>query len=116
MEQSQTTQSVHIRNDEAAEMPAMVLNNLKNFTEQQQEEFMEEFRRKKKNMAGAYLTWLFGFHYVYLERWSLFIIFLITLGGFFLWWLIDAFTMKGIVDDKNKDVAAETFRIFKSIY
>ena len=49
--------------------PSAVKNSLNTMTPQQQEEFLEEYRRRAKSIGVAYLLWfLLGFHYAYLRE------------------------------------------------
>jgi TM2 domain-containing membrane protein YozV len=100
-------------------LPATVKNQLLKMPEQQQHEFLEEFNRKfkiKSAIAGRVFCW-FGIHYIYLEKWMLFVLFCMTLGGFFLWWLIDFFRMTSMVrqynQDKAKDIALDVLKEIK---
>lgn len=100
----------------ANNLPAMVRNELVKLPAQKQEEFVEEYRRKAKSVGIAYILWLFlGLHYVYLRKWGIQILFWLTSGGLFIWWLIDAFRIPGIIRDYNKDVAVDILRNLKAI-
>lgn len=95
-------------------LPAMVRNEVVKLPPQKQEEFVEEYRRKAKSTGPAYLLWLFlGWHYVYLRKWGIQILFWVTLGGLFVWWLIDLFRIPGMVMDYNKDVSVDVLRNLK---
>jgi len=97
-------------------LPAMVRNELVKLPPQKQEEFIEEYRRKAKSVGIAYILWLLlGWHYVYLRKWGIQILFWLTLGGLFIWWLIDAFRIPGMIRDYNKDVAVDVLRNLKAI-
>lgn len=55
-----------------------------------------------KSSGTAYLLWFFfGFHYAYLGKWGLQILYWITFGGFFIWAIIDLFTLSGRVASHN---------------
>ena len=100
----------------ANNLPAMVRNELVKLPAQKQEEFVEEYRRKAKSVGIAYLLWLLlGWHYVYLRKWGIQILFWLTAGGLFTWWLIDAFRIPGMIRDYNKDVAVDVLRNLKAI-
>jgi len=102
----------------ADNLPAMVKNELATLSAQKQQEFVEEYNRKKKSVALAYLL-LFPFclclHYGYLRKWGLQLIFWFTFLGFGIWWFIDLFRTYGMVQDYNKDVAIEVIRNLKAI-
>lgn len=96
-------------------LPSMVRHELVKLSAQKQEEFVEEYRRKEKSTGTAYLLWFFGFHYAYLGKWGLFVLFWITLAGLFIWWFIDLFRVYGMIKDYNKDIATDIFRNLKAI-
>ena len=85
----------------------MVRRELGGLPKEQRDEFFEEYRRKRKLMWLAYLLWIPGLHYAYFRRWGLLILFILTAGGFLIWWLIDAYRVHGIVRNHNKDAAVE---------
>ena len=50
-------------------LPAMVRHELVKLPPQKQDEFVEEYRRKAKSIAPAYILWLLlGWHYVYFGK------------------------------------------------
>lgn len=68
--------------------------------------FAEEFTRKKKSPALARWVLLpFGMHYAYTGRVLLTLVYLITFGGFGIWWLIDLFRVRGMVREYNRSIA-----------
>ena len=100
----------------ADNLPAMARNELVKLPAQKQEEFIEEYKRKAKSVGVAYILWLIGgWHYVYLRRWGIFILFWLTAGGLFIWWLIDIFRIPGMIRDYNKDIAIDVLRNLKAI-
>jgi predicted DNA-binding transcriptional regulator YafY len=77
------------------------LKKLGTMDESAQLAFAEEFSRKKKSPALAF--WLLlpcGLHYAYAGRVWLTLIFLITFGGFGVWWFLDLFRVWGIVRER----------------
>ncbi len=97
-------------------LPAMVRNELVKLSAQKQEEFVEEFRRKSKSVGTGYLLWfLLGCHYLYVGKWAIQIIFWLTLGGLWVWWLVDLFRVPRLVGDYNKDVSVDVLRNLKTI-
>jgi TM2 domain-containing membrane protein YozV len=76
--------------------------------------FVDEFNRKKKSVGVAYVFWalgsILGLHYLYFGKALLFFLFLITFGGFMIWWLIDLFRVPGIIKNHNKSVALNVLR------
>lgn len=99
------------------ELPAMVRNGLAKMSPTQQEEFVEEYRRKAKSVGVAYLFLLIilAMHYGYLGKWGLQIVFWLTCGGFFVWWIIDIFRLPSLVKDYNKDAATDVMRNLKTM-
>jgi len=109
--------SLYISASVADSLPSMVKNELAKMPAQKQEEFVEEYKRKVKSVGIAYLFLIviLAMHYGYLRKWGLQIVFWLTGGGFFIWWLIDLFRLAGLVKDYNKDVAMDTMRNLKAI-
>ncbi|WP_228479145.1 TM2 domain-containing protein [Flavobacterium soyangense] len=55
-----------------------------------------------KSSGTAYLLWFFfGFHYAYLGKWGIQILYWITFGGLGIWAIIDLFTLSGRVASHN---------------
>lgn len=97
-------------------LPSMVREGLSKLTASKQEQFIEEYRRKSKNMGITYLLWfILSLHYVYLGRWGLTLLMWITLDGLLIWWIVDAFRIPGMIRNYNKDVAVDVLRTMKAI-
>ena len=78
--------------------------------------FIEEFKRKKKSVAAAYVLWLLlGVHYGYLGKWWIQLLYWFTLGGLLIWAIVDIFRIPSMVRNYNKDVAIDVFRDLKII-
>jgi hypothetical protein len=115
MEQ-QNENLLYISSSISDNLPAMVRNELGKMSAQKQEEFIEEYKRKTKSIGFAYALWLFlGWHYAYTNKWGLQVLFWLTFGGFFIWWIIDLFRIPRIVKNYNKDIATEVMRNLKAI-
>lgn len=98
----------------ANNLPSMVRNELAKLPAQKQDEFLEEYKRKAKSLAIAYLLWLLlGWHYLYLKSWGIQILFWVTLGGLTVWWLIDIFRIPTMTREYNKDTAVTVLRNLK---
>ena len=94
----------------------MVRHELERLDAQRQDEFLQEYRRKRKSVGAAYLLWLFlGWHYAYLGKWGVQVLFWLTVGGVGVWWLIDLFRVPGMVADTNKDRATAVLVNLKAI-
>lgn len=75
---------------------------------QQQIIFVDEYRRRSKELAIAYLFLICLFsHYAYLGRWGLQVAFWLTAGGAGIWWLVDIFRLPGVVRQYNDWVALD---------
>lgn len=97
-------------------LPAMVRNELTRLPAQRQEEFVEEYKRKTKSPAIGYVLWFFlGWHYAYLGKWGVQILYWLSGAGLLIWGLIDVFRIAGLVRNHNKDVATDVLRNLKAI-
>ena len=93
-----------------------VKNELVKLSIQKQEDFQEEFNRKRKSILVAYICWvIFGLHYAYLNKWGVQVAFWLTGGGLGVWWLIDLFRVPALIKNRNKDTAIEVLRNIKAI-
>ncbi len=92
------------------QVPDAVLRKLDDMDESAQLGFSEEFSRNKKSALLAFLLVGAGLHYAYLGRVWLTLLFLFTMGGFGIWWLIDIFRVFGMVRDRNRSVAIQVLR------
>lgn len=81
-----------------------------NLSSEQKQIFNDEFERRKKSVGITYLLWLLGWHYAYLKKWGLLALFLFSLFGFFIWWIIDLFRIPKMVEDYNNELALEILR------
>ncbi|WP_185145549.1 TM2 domain-containing protein [Chryseobacterium shandongense] len=78
---------------------------------EQQRIFISEFERRKKSVGISYLLWfLLGWHYAYVKKWGWLILYILTVGGFFIWAIIDLFRIPKIVEQYNNDLALEILR------
>jgi hypothetical protein len=94
----------------------MVRHELLSLSLSQQEEFLEEYYRKIKSTGNAYCLWFcLGWHYAYLRKWGLQVLYWLSFGGFLMWAFIDLFRIPRLVDDYNKDVAISVLRDQKMI-
>ena len=98
------------------ELPPSVRAEVVKLPPDRVEQFIDEFRRKRKSLGIAYLLWfVLGFHYVYLGKWGLTLLqwalFFVIVG--IVWWVIDAFRMPSMVENHNRDVASDVYRTLK---
>jgi len=97
-------------------LPAMVRNELALLPASRQSEFLEEYMRKKKSIAVAYILWfVFGLYYGYLGRWGLQMAYWVTAGGLGIWALANLFFIPGMVRNYNKDVAIAVLRDLQAV-
>lgn len=97
-------------------LPAMVRTELAQLSASRQEEFLEEYRRRKKSVGVAYLLWfVVGLQYGYLGRWGLQVVYWITAGGVGIWALVLLFFIPSLVRNYNKDVSIEVLRHLQAI-
>lgn len=71
----------------------------------------QEVDSRKKSVAATWLLWLFlgefGAHRFYLGRVGTGIAMLLTLGGLFIWALVDAFLIPGMLRANKRQVEKE---------
>lgn len=76
--------------------------------------FVDEYNRQKKSIGVAYIFWflgsILGLHYLYFKKPLLFFLFLFTMGGFIIWWLIDLFRIPSVIREHNKTIALNVLR------
>lgn len=67
-----------------------------------------EYNKKKKSKTVAYVLWFFfgylGVHRFYTRDTKRALLMLFTLGGFFIWDLIDVFFIGGRVEELNEEI------------
>ena len=100
-------------------LPSALREGLSELTPSRQEQFMEEYSRKKKSIGIAYLLWfLLGLHYVYLGKWGVTLLMWLTMCMVigFIWWMIDIFRIPSMVRSQNMDTATDVFRSLKSMW
>lgn len=99
-----------------AELPQVVRDHVETLTPPQVASFTQEFHRRRKNQSTAYLLWfLFGAHYLYLERWSIWLLYLISGAGCGIWGIVDLFRIPGEVTQRNADIAVQLAKDFSAI-
>jgi len=107
---------LYISNSITDSLPAMVRNELKKLHSSKQEEFLEEYKRRKKSVFAGYMCWLFfGWQYAYIRKWGVQFLYWFTGGGFLIWAFIDLFRIPKLVSNYNKDISIDVMRNLKSI-
>ena len=94
------------------QLPPAVYRKVAAMDDLNQAAFVSEFRKKQKSglIAFVLLMSIPSFHYFYLGKVWLNILFWGTIGGFGLWWFIDLFRTVGLVREYNKTVAINVLR------
>jgi TM2 domain-containing membrane protein YozV len=92
------------------QLPSAVLRKVLEMDGVAQRDFVEEFRKLKKSLLLAFVLWGGGFHRAYLGQIWLTLLFLGTLGGFFIWWFIDLLCLPRIVGERNRSIAIDVLR------
>jgi len=76
--------------------------------------FLAEWNQKRKSTVVAYVFWILGsvlgLHYLYFRKPLLFFLYLFTLGGLGLWWIVDCFRIPGLVRKQNQSTALDALR------
>lgn len=89
----------------------LIQKKFRDLNSEQQKIFISEFERRKKSVGISYLLWFFiGWHYAYIKKWGWLILYILTLGGFFIWAIIDLFRIPNMVEQYNNDLALEILR------
>ncbi|NQU64040.1 MAG: TM2 domain-containing protein [SAR324 cluster bacterium] len=101
-------------NQQTELLPATVREALSKLPVVLKDEFWEEYQIQSRNLAISYLLWLipppFSCHYLYSRHLLKQILYTITCGGLFLWWLVDFFRMPQIVQEENRRSARKILK------
>ncbi|MDT8447132.1 MAG: TM2 domain-containing protein [bacterium] len=94
--------------------PPEVREALRQLPAADQEEFLVLYRLNAKGRGLAFFFALLppplSAHYLYLGRWWLQIPYSLTLGGCFLWWLVDLFRVSSMTYQANRQLARRLWR------
>lgn len=75
-----------------------------------------DYEPRKKSVLLTYILWFFfGFHYLYLGRIGIQLLYWLTVGGFGVWAIVDLFRIPGMVEWKNEDIARELIAQYRTI-
>lgn len=91
-------------------LPPTVQHTVAQMDTMAQNAFFNEYQKKKKKVAVAYMLWLIGFHYIYVRKVGLFFAYWITGAGIGFWALADLFRMPSIVRTANEESAREALQ------
>lgn len=94
----------------ASSLPRTVLEQLAYLMPEQRRAFLWRYRGQAKSPVAAFLFLLVGWHYLYLRRRALQVLFWLTLGGLCVWWVVDLARIRRLVQEHNKKVAAGVMR------
>lgn len=105
-----------ISNSIADELPSSVRQALATLPEHQQSTFEEDYRRRRKSKAVYFLiALLFPIQHFLLGKVGLGIVFILTAGGLWLWWMIEWFyTPFKRIPDANEEIARSLVRDLKA--
>jgi hypothetical protein len=106
------------RGDRALVIPARVASSLSRtvreqlayLTPDQQRAFLWRYRAQAKSPIVALAFLPLGWHYLYLRKRGLQVLFWLTLGGLAAWWVLDFFRIHKLVRDYNRRVAMHVMR------
>jgi hypothetical protein len=87
-----------------------VLEQLAYLSSDQQRAFLWRYRSQAKAPIIAFIVLLPGWHYLYLRKRGLQVLFWLTLGGLGVWWLVDLFRVRRLVQDHNWRLAGNVMR------
>jgi hypothetical protein len=88
-------------------LPPSVKTELESMPIEKQSAFLLRFNQRAKTQGMAIILFIFGFHYLYFEKWGLQIIYWLTGAGLGFWGLYDMFRLSNMVDQYNKNLARE---------
>ena len=91
-------------------LPPTVQHTVSQMDAMSQNAFFNEYQKKRKKLAVAYMLWLIGFHYIYLRKVGLFFAYWITGAGIGIWAIVDLFRMPSIVRSANEQSAREALQ------
>ncbi len=102
--------SLTIPNAVTSSLSRTVREQLAYLTPDQQRAFLWRYRAQAKSPVVALLFLPLGWHYLYLRKRGLQVLFWLTLGGLAAWWVLDVFRIRRLVRDYNRRVAVHVMR------
>ncbi|HEX7784895.1 MAG TPA: hypothetical protein VF653_01625 [Methylomirabilota bacterium] len=94
----------------ASSLSRTVREQLAYLTPDQQRAFLWRYRAQAKSPLIALCFLPLGWHYLYLRKRGLQVLFWLTLGGLAAWWVADVFRIRGLVREHNRRVATHIMR------
>lgn len=90
------------------ELPPRVRSDLSQVDENKQRMFVDQYKkRSKNNVLMLALSIFFPIQLFLLGQIGLGIIFILTSGGLFIWWIIEIFMTPGRVKKYNEEIAED---------
>jgi hypothetical protein len=108
--EARSDRSVVIPTRVASSLSRTVREQLAYLTPDQQRAFLWRYRAQAKSPIVALAFLPLGWHYLYLRKRGLQVLFWITLGGLAAWWVLDIFRIRKLVRDHNRHVATHVMR------
>jgi len=106
---------IAIRESILAKLPASVRDELATMPKEKQEKYAALYAKRSKKVLLAYaLCIVYGLHFVYLEDIETGVWFWLTLGAFFVWWIIELFRIHSKVRSYNSHAAIIALADIKS--
>jgi hypothetical protein len=87
-----------------------VLNKYNAMPPELQEAFNQEYNKRKKSYKTAIILTLINLQYIYLGKWLLFLLYIITCAGLGIWWIVDLCRMKSVIKTHNQSATIEALR------
>jgi len=94
----------------ASSLSRTVREQLAYLTPDEQRAFLWRYRAQAKSPLVALMFLPLGWHYLYLRKRGLQVLFWLTLGGLAVWWVSDLFRIRRLVRDYNRRVAGRIMR------
>lgn len=95
------------------EVPQKIWDELKGLPCEDQDKWLTNYESSRKGYGLSLFLWLFGFHYIYYQKFQTQLIFWVTFGGFGLWWIFDLIRMPILLNNWNMDEAEKVFNTVK---
>lgn len=109
--ETQSTEIIPIQD----KLPATVREAISKLPPVLKEEFYEEYALAERKTGLSYLFWLipppFSCYYLYNRKIFKQILFTITLGGALIWWIVDAWNIRKIVEEENRKTARKYLKM-----
>lgn len=100
---------------EAKQELEIFLGNRLNKLEKEKKLALTETYSQQRKTPLIYFWWFFNFHYLYVRKWWLFVLFILTFAGVGIWWVIDLFRLNTILREYNKNLAEELLTQYTSV-